>query len=99
MAALRANDPDSFRNLLSGGVQNLEGSVVVELIVNGSNPLGGRGCQGPQGADPVPDFRYRNGSDPLGQCGSNATGDALNCQRSSVHSWCSPANQSDSKHE
>ena len=37
MAALRVNDPDIFRQWLSGGVQDLGEPVVVELLLDWPN--------------------------------------------------------------
>ena len=38
VSALRANDPDLFRQWLSGGVQDLGEPVVVELLLNWLDP-------------------------------------------------------------
>ena len=38
MAALRANDPDLFRQWLSGGVQDLGEPVVEELLLDWLDP-------------------------------------------------------------
>jgi hypothetical protein len=39
VAALRENDPDLFKQLLSGGVQDLGESVVEELLLDWLDPL------------------------------------------------------------
>ena len=39
VAALRANDPDAFKQWLSGGVQDLGEPVVEELLLNWLAPL------------------------------------------------------------
>ena len=39
VSALRANDPDLFRQWLSGGVQDLGEPVVVELLLNWLDPF------------------------------------------------------------
>lgn len=39
VAAVRANDPELFRRWLSGGVQDLGETVVVELLINWLTPL------------------------------------------------------------
>ena len=39
VAALRANDPDTFKRWLSGGVQELEETVVAELLIDWMTPL------------------------------------------------------------
>ena len=39
VCALRANDPDLFRQWLSGGVQDLGEPVVVELLLNWLDPF------------------------------------------------------------
>ena len=39
VAVLRANDPDAFKYWLSGGVQDLGESVVVELLLDASQDL------------------------------------------------------------
>ena len=39
VAALRANDPDAFRQWLSGGVQDLGKPAVTELMTDWMTPL------------------------------------------------------------
>ena len=39
VAALRANDPDAFRQWLSGGVQDLGEPVVEELLLDWLDPF------------------------------------------------------------
>ena len=39
VAALRANDPDAFRQWLSGGVQDLGKPAVIELMADWMTPL------------------------------------------------------------
>ena len=39
VAALHADDPDAFRQWLSGGVQDLGEPVVVELLLDWLDPL------------------------------------------------------------
>ena len=39
VSALRANESDTFRRQLSGGIQDLEQPAVKELMLEGMNPL------------------------------------------------------------